>query len=276
MNTLSERAERVDTRLGSLSVRRVGAGAMTVLWSSMFVDSHTWDRILPLLVAGAPDREFVLIDPPGLGLSEPLERQSTIAEAAGAARDALAALGAEGPVDWVGNAFGGHVGYELAMDASVIKTLVAISSPTEPIAPSLRRKISLLHPLLRVAGPVGPVRSAIVSAMLTDASAQNSEIVQVVRDSLGRPPRESMSNALRSFIIDRVDVNAHLPKILVPSLFVASDDRGDWSPGDADRAARLAPRAKTVTIAGARTLVPLEQPAALAEVLLKFWARHDS
>jgi pimeloyl-ACP methyl ester carboxylesterase len=274
MNTLSERAVRVETRLGSLSVRRVGSGAMTVLWSSMFVDSHTWDRMLPLLVAGAPDREFVLIDPPGLGLSEPLDRNSTIAEAAGAARDALAALGATGPVDWVGNAFGGHVGYELAMDASIIKSFVAISSPTEPIAPNLRRKISMLHPLLRLAGPVGPVRSAIVSAMLTDASAQTPATLQVVLDSLARPTRESMSRALRSFIIDRVDVNGHLPKILVPSLFVASDDRGDWSPGDAERAARLAPRAKAITIKGARTLVPLEQPAALAEALLAFWGRR--
>lgn len=275
MNTFTERADRVDTRLGSLSIRRVGHGEMTVLWSSMFVDSHTWDRLLPLLVASAPEREYVLIDPPGLGRSESLARRTSIAEAADAARDALAGLGATGPVDWVGNAFGGHVGYQLATDPSVIRSFVAISAPTEPIAADLRRKISVLHPLLRLAGPVGPVRDAIVEAMLTDASAATPGILKVVLDSLARPTRASMSHALRSFIIDRTDVTDRLPGIRVPSLFIASDDRGDWSPHDAQRAAALAPGATALTIARARTLVPLEQPDAVADAVVAFWASTE-
>ena len=80
-----------------------------------------------------------------------------------------------------------------------------------------------------------------------------------------------MSLALRSFIIDRTDVTDRLADIRIPSLFVASDDRGDWSPADAQRAASLAPSAQVVTIAGARTLIPLEQPAQLAAVILGFW-----
>ncbi|HEX5858141.1 MAG TPA: alpha/beta hydrolase [Microbacterium sp.] len=245
---------------------------MTVLWSSMFVDSHTWDRVLPALLAGAPGREYVLIDPPGLGRSEPLRRRSSIEEAADAARDALRGLGASGPVDWVGNAFGGHVGYQLASDPAVLRSFVAISSPTEPVPDDLRRKIALLHPLLRLAGPVGPVRDAIVSAMLTDAAASTPDILEVVTDSIDRPTRSSMSHALRSFIIDRTDVTDRLPGIRVPSLFLASDDRGDWSAADAERAAELAPAARALTISGARTLVPLEQPAAVAEAILAFWA----
>src|SRR3954447_11701096 len=184
MDTFTEHAERVDTRLGSLHVRRAGSGRLTVLWSSMFVDSHTWDRMLPLLLAGDTGREYVLIDPPGLGESESLRRRSSIAEAADAARDALEGLGATGPVDWVGNAFGGHVGYQLATDPGVLRSFVGISSPTEPVPPDLRRKIALLHPLLRTAGAVGPVRDAVVSAMLTDASAATPETLRVVLDSL--------------------------------------------------------------------------------------------
>jgi pimeloyl-ACP methyl ester carboxylesterase len=110
-----EHADHVATRLGSLYVRTVGSGRPAVLWPSMFVDSHTWDRMLPLLQReSAIPRRFALIDPPGLGNSEPLRTSSTIAGAAAAARDALAHLDLGGPVDWVGNAFGGHVGYELA------------------------------------------------------------------------------------------------------------------------------------------------------------------
>jgi pimeloyl-ACP methyl ester carboxylesterase len=238
----------------------------------MFVDSHTWDTLLPLLLAGAPGRQFVLIDPPGLGRSDPLTRRSSIAEAADAARDALDALGVTEPVDWVGNAFGGHVGYQLATDPSVVRSFVAISAPTEPVPPALRRQINLLHPLLRLAGPVGPVREAVVSAMLTDASAATPGIRDVVIASLNGPTRRSMSHALRSFIIDRNDVTDRLADIRVPSLFIASDDRGDWSPQDAERAAALAPRATPLTISAARTLVPLEQPSAVADALLTFWA----
>src|SRR6188472_716248 len=105
MDTYTEHIERIETRLGTLNARVTGTGRLTILWSSMFVDSHTWDRILPLLIDGSRlRRRFVLIDPPGLGLSEALVRRSTIAEAADAARDALVALGADQPVDWLGNA----------------------------------------------------------------------------------------------------------------------------------------------------------------------------
>ncbi|MDY0908520.1 alpha/beta hydrolase [Microbacterium sp. CFBP9034] len=272
MDTFTEHSERIETRLGNLNARVRGTGRLTVLWSSMFVDSHTWDRIVPLLMdASAIPRRFVLIDPPGLGLSDALIRRSTIAEAADAARDALVALGATEPVDWMGNAFGGHVGLNLATDPTTLRSLVAISSPTEPIAPHLRRKIGLLHPLLRVAGPVGPVRDAIVDAMLTEESASTPSTLQVVLDSLQRPTRASMSLALRSFIIDRTDVTDRLTDIRVPSLFVASDDRGDWSPEDAERAASLTRGAQLATIEGARTLIPLEQPARLAAAINGFW-----
>jgi len=275
VDSFIEHVRRVPTRLGTLSVRRVGRGVPTVLWSSMFVDSHTWDRVLPLLLAGAPGREYVLIDPPGLGLSEPLRGRTTIGEAADAGRDALQALGIVGPVDWVGNAFGGHVGYELATDESALRSLVAISAPTEPVPAPLRRKIALLHPILRLAGPIRPVEKAVVAAMLTDAAAEDTGILRVVLESLARPTRAGLSFALRSFIIDRRDVTDRLAGISVPSLFVASDDRGDWSPEDAERSAAQAPHARALTIARARTLIPLEQPAALAEAIIAFWREVD-
>ena len=113
MTTTSPAAERNTrpTRLGAIHVRILGSGRPTVLWPSMFVDSHTWDRMLPLLPA---DRRYVLVDGPGLGLSEPLRRTSDIGEAADAAAELLAGLSIDEPVDWVGNAFGGHVGFKLA------------------------------------------------------------------------------------------------------------------------------------------------------------------
>lgn len=265
---------RIPTRLGALQVRAYGSGRATVLWPSMFVDGATWDRLLPHLSG----RRLVVVDGPGLGGSDALSRVSSIAGAADAALDLLAGLRAQhaigaGPVDWVGNAFGGHVGYELAVRPGVLRSLVAISAPVEPIPAGLRRQIRLLQPMLRVFGPVGPVRDAVISAMLTDASAQDPAIRAIVARSLARPSRRSLSLALRSFILDRADVSAHLGRLTVPALFVAGDDRGDWDPEDARRAAAAAPDAEAVTISGARTLVPLERPDALAAALIAFWDR---
>ncbi|WP_256793929.1 alpha/beta fold hydrolase [Terrabacter sp. Ter38] len=268
--TLDESTALVPTRLGRLHVRLVGDGPTTVLWSSMFVDSHTWDPVLPLLPQG---RRYALVDPPGLGLSEPLREASDIAGAADAASDLLVGLGVDGPVDWVGNAFGGHVGFKLAARPGLLRSLVAVSSPAQPVDAPLRRQITLLLPILRTAGPVGPVRTAILQAMLTDASRDRAPLRQVVEESLARPTRRSMALAVRSFILNRVDVTAELADLTVPSLFVASDDRGDWSPQDSETAAAVAPDAMAVTVERARTLVPLEQPAALSCHIRGFWER---
>ena len=81
-----------------------------------------------------------------------------------------------------------------------------------------------------------------------------------------------MALAVRSFILNRLDVTAELADVAVPCLFVASDDRGDWSPEDAVTAAEATPDARAVTIEKARTLIPLEQPQRLAQLLHEFWA----
>jgi pimeloyl-ACP methyl ester carboxylesterase len=267
---LAESTTEVPTRLGRLHVRSIGEGIPTILWSSMFVDSHTWDPVVPLLPSG---RRYHLIDPPGLGASESLRRDSDIAEAADAAADLLGELGIRSPVDWVGNAFGGHVGFKLGARPGLLRSLVAVSSPTQPIPDALRTQIKVLLPILRTAGPVGPVRSAILAGMLTDASLACEPIERAVIESLRRPSRRSMTLAVRSFILNRVDVTPELADLTVPSLFVASDDRGDWTPEDARAAAALATDAQAVTIPRARTLIPLEQPEALALHVRSFWDR---
>ena len=269
----AESTTEVATRLGRLHVRSIGEGIPTIMWSSMFVDSHSWDPVLPLLPSG---RRYHLIDPPGLGASEPLRASSDIGGAADAAADLLDELGIRGPVDWVGNAFGGHVGFKLGARPGVLRSLVAVSSPTQPIENALRHRITLLLPILRTAGPVGPVRSAILAGILTDSSTACDPIRRAVVESLERPTRRSLALAVRSFILNRADVTAELADLTVPSLFVASDDRGDWSPEHARAAAATAPDATAVTIAGARTLVPLEQPEALALHIRAFWDRRAS
>ena len=94
-----------------------------------------------------------------------------------------------------------------------------------------------------------------------------------MEEALARPTRHSLALAVQSFSLNRIDVTAGLVDLRVPSLFVASDNRGDWTPEDAAAAAALAPRADLVTIGAARTLVLLAQPEALARQIRQVWER---
>ena len=102
---------RLDTRLGPLTVTTRGSGPPAVLWHSLFVDSTTWCRVAPLL---EPARQLLLIDGPNHAGQPPASRPFTLQDCVGAAVDVLDELGISGPVDWLGNAWGGHVGMHVA------------------------------------------------------------------------------------------------------------------------------------------------------------------
>lgn len=263
-------AHRVPTRLGALSVRVGGEGIPTVFWHGMFIDSTTWQPVLELLDA---PRRVILVDGPGHGLSAPLPRVSSIEESAAVALEVLDALGIAEPVDWVGNAWGGHVGLRLAADhPERVRSLVAVGAPTEPVTPAARRKLRLLLAIGTVIGLTGPARSAVLGTQLTDAGRRDPAVMAVVSAALDRPSRRSMLRAVRSFILGRTELTSALPSISCPTLLVVTDDRDDWTPADAGAAVAALPDGRVELVSGARTLVPLERPAELAALIASFWS----
>ncbi|MDF1478462.1 alpha/beta hydrolase [Leifsonia sp. H3M29-4] len=268
--SLPIQTQLIPTRLGNISVRIVGTGPAAILWHSMFVDGASWDGLIPALAA---ERTLYIVDGPGYGASDELETISSIEEGAEAAAELLRGLGIREPVDWVGNAWGGHTGMALASSRpALVASLIAISSPTQPIDAALSRKVRFLTALLRVLGPVGPVRSAILENQFTDENRANPEIARSVTGALSRASKRSLANTVESFIIRRLDVTASLSSISAPTLFVTGDDRPEWTPEAMDAAAALVPHSRTAIIAGSRVVVPAERPAELAEVILEFWA----
>lgn len=193
---LEESTRRVATRLGNLHVRIVGKGPTAVLFPSMFVDTHTFDPLIPHL---AGIRRLVLVDPPGLGESDPLERSTSIDEVTDVTRDVIRELGIEGPVDFIGNAYGGHVGYKLARERGVLRSLVAISAPPEANPPNIIRMTRLMLPLMWILGR-GPLLKPVGSKMLTPASMRDPAIWNVWRAGLLAPTRRSLTNSVRSLV----------------------------------------------------------------------------
>jgi pimeloyl-ACP methyl ester carboxylesterase len=141
----------VDTAVGRLKVTTAGAGAPAVLWHSLFADERSWGRVAAEL---AQDRRLVLITGPGHGESGDPGRRYNLLQCALAGTQVLDALGVADPVDWVGNAWGGHVGVRFATEyPSRIRSLVALGTPVQALAPADRvqtRFLILVHRLLRL------------------------------------------------------------------------------------------------------------------------------
>jgi pimeloyl-ACP methyl ester carboxylesterase len=271
---LTESTQLHPTRLGRLHVRILGAGEPVVLWHSMFTDSHSWDRLLPLL---AGSRRLFVVDGPSCGQSDALRADSDIAGCADAAVDLLAELApltGPGPVSWLGNAWGGHVGLELAARRpDLVRDLVAVSAPTYPPPPALLRQLRVMLPLYRLVGPRGPVRQAIVSALLTDHTrSEDAAGVELLVGRLAERPVRDTLRAIRTGIVHRVDLTQQARAVRCPALFVTTDDRGEWTPEQAREMAADMVDAREVTVPGSRVVPAIEQPAVLAEALLAFWA----
>ena len=262
----------VPTMLGGLSIRSVGTGPITVLWHSMFVDGSSWDGVAAAL---ADRRRCVIVDGPGYGASAPLVRRSSIEESAEAAAQVIETLSPRRPVDFVGNAWGGHVAMVLAAERpDLVRSVALLSAPVEPVEPALRRKVRLLLLLMQVIGARGPVLDAILQNQVTEASRARPEVLDAITAAVQGVDRRVLVRTVQSFILDRTDAAHRLPRIAVPALLVTGDDRPEWTPQRMAAAAARIPEARTAVLPGTRTVLPLEDPAGVARLLDAFWAQH--
>ena len=262
----------ITTVVGPLAVRTTGEGPPAVLWHSLFVDDHSWDRAIPLL---APHRRLVVICGPGHGTSGDPGRRYDMDDCADAALTVLAEIGVREPVDWVGNAWGGHVGMVIAgRGAPQLRSLVNLGAPTQAYSRSGRLQTQLLTAVHRVAGPVGFLRSAVVETLLSSATrSTDPEAVAYVDACLARS-EASLRNAVHSISLDRTDLHPVLGSIRVPTLFVTGGDHSGWTPAQARADAALVPGGRCVVVPDTAYLIPLEAPAATANLVIGFWAER--
>ncbi len=195
----------VSTDLARLHVRRAGTGPPVVLWHSLFFDSRSWG---PLVEALARDRTVYTIDGPSHGKSEAVHRDFTYDEIVDSAEQALDRLGLTEPVDWVGNAFGGHVGIHLAARGSRIRTLTTIGTPIQ--GNTLKEKLTKLWPLTemyRFLGPIGFLKKQLSDSLLgPEAVAAQPDQARTVIESFATADRDGMVHAMRSMMLRRSTV----------------------------------------------------------------------
>lgn len=264
----------VETLLGPLRVRRAGAGAPAVLWHSLFVDSSTFDGVLPDLGA---QRGLVVIDGPGHGGSPGPRRRYTLEDCATAAIQIMDALHIQGPVDWVGNAWGGHVGIVFADKYPLrCRTLTTIGTPPYPLTASERRQNALLVYLYRVVGP-RPFSRIMVEALAGKGVASTApHAAAVLKAAFLAGDKRGKYWAMQSVMMHRPDLRPVLPRLQVPVLMLAGRDDALLDVGEAERAALSAPRGRFGQVTGAGHVAPLlVAPRGVTERVLAFWSeRH--
>ena len=263
----------VDTRLGPLAVRFHGDGPTAVLWHSLFVDDRSWERVEDEL---AKERRLVIITGPGHGASGDLGRTYTLDDCAEAAAAVLDSVGLSGPVDWVGNAWGGHVGLLFAARwPERCRTLVSLGAPLQALSRVERvRTISLLA-AYRLLGPAGFIRNGVVAVLLSPATrAHDPAAIALVEGCIVNADRAGLRNAVVSISLERPDLTERLADVVTPTLFVTGSDHKGWSPEQATAASKLLPNGSVAIVADAAYLVPFERPSATVRLIRAFWADH--
>ena len=260
---------RLDTMLGKLAVFDLGHGPAALLWPSLFVDHRS---LLPIAEALAGSRRCILIDGPGHGRSAAPDRRYTLLECGRAAEQVMDTLGVDA-VDWIGNAWGGHVGVRMAVSApSRVRTLTVIGSPMNALPWPLRWKTRFGLALLAL-GMRDVVGRMIAATMISAASPTEHHlyVCRCIRDA----PKGGIHQAVQSISLGRPDLTPELARIAVPTLLLTGADDVLWPPAVAERHAAEIPDARFETVPSAAHLAPLEQPRETVELIAAFLASRS-
>jgi pimeloyl-ACP methyl ester carboxylesterase len=265
----------IQTEVGALAVRVRGEGRPAVLWHSLFMDERSWERVEPEVAA---DHQLVLITGPGHGSSSDPGRRYTMAECAAAAATVLDSLGIVEPVDWVGNAWGGHVGIIFAATRPArCRTLVTLGTPAQAYTARERLETALLLVLYRLLGPVRMIRNGVVDTLLSPRTrAADPAAVTMVRNCLEHADRAKLGNAVVSISLRRPDLLPFLPRVSAPTLFITGTDHSGWTPEQATTVADLLPDGSVAVVPDTAYLTPLEAPTETVRLLRQFWAAHTA
>ena len=246
-------SESIGTDLCRLQVYRAGSGSPVVLWHSLFLDSTSWGTLFDRV---AERHSVIAIDGPCHGRSGD-------------------------PVDWVGNAWGGHVGIQVAARSpGRLRTLTAIGTPVRGL--TARERWAMCWPLVqayRLAGPRPWLRKALVDNLIgPETVAADADGVERVMAAFDSAPRAPMCTAMRSMMLHRPGMATEAARLTLPVLMLmACGDGMGAAPDDARAVAATMADARVVEVAGSGHVAPLLIDVdTVFDQLMKLWDEQPS
>jgi pimeloyl-ACP methyl ester carboxylesterase len=201
-------------------------------------------------------------------------RDFTFEELVVSAEQALDRLGLTEPVDWVGNAWGGHIGIRLAT-AARLRTLTTIGTPVQGF--TLWEKLTKGWPLVemyRFTGTNGFIMKQLFESLLgAESIAAQPDQAETIKASFRDADRKGMFHAMRSMMLHRTGTEDLLGSIKVPTLVMSvRDDVTGWRPDEARRTCAAIPDCRVEEVAGTGHISPLLiDRDRIARLLTEFW-----
>jgi len=248
-----------------LYYREAGEGRLALFIHGFPLDHTLW---LDQLAGLAHVRRCVAVDLRGFGRSDPVVEPALSMEMlADDVAELIEALGADS-ADIVGLSMGGYVALALwELRPAVVRTLTLAATRAAADGPEAREKrqrtIELVLDRGREALAGEVVRSLLAPGPTAPVQARVRSMVEGTR-------YETIVAALQG-MRDRQDRTQLLAAISVPSLVIGGEKDASCPPAQMRALAQAIPGARTVIVAGAGHLPPLERPGEVNEALIELF-----
>ena len=267
-------SRHVQTRLGRIRIRVGGEGPALLFWPSLLMDGSMW---LAQAAYFMSRYRVVLVDPPGHGDSDPLERPFTLAECADCVTQILDELKIE-RVHFIGNSWGGMLGGTFAAHyPERIGSAVLMNATASPAG--IRQKVEFLAliQIVRIAGKVpGPLVKRAIRAFLGPTSEQDRpQVADAIRESIKHLNARSACWAIYSVVPARPDQRKLFQRIRTPVLVIAGAEDRTFPVAETEAMAAAIPGAEFIVMPATAHLAGLECPQEVNAIIEEYLQRRQ-
>lgn len=263
----------IPTCLGRLRVRDSGgAGAPILFWSSLLMSGCMWQAQAAHF---AGRYRVLLIDPPGHGDSEALQRHFSFDECARCLVEILDHLNLT-RAHFVGNSWGGMIGATFAaLHPQRLETAVLMNATASPAGLKHKLEFPVMAVMARLLGLNGVLKRLVVGNFVGPTSeAQRPQVLASIGEALQHCRPDSVAWAVSSVVPRRPDQRVLVRGISRPVLVIAGEEDRVFPVAETRAMADAIPGAEFVVMARTAHLAGLENPQEVNLLIDAFLARH--
>src|SRR6266446_7237688 len=263
------RKQRIATLLGEINVHVVGNGPAMVCWPSLLMTGQMWRGQVDHF---ASSHKMVLIDSPGHGESDPLNRHFTLEECALCLSQILDQLEIKDCV-LLGNSWGGMMGGVFAALYPNRTRAAVLMNCTASVADEAQKELFLqMTSVLREQHtvPKAVVDLAINAFAGATTERTRPEVAEFIRSTVAAARADSVCWAIDSVVPRRTEHRGLLGAIRKPVLVVAGEEDRTFPVAETHAMAEAIPGSQFIVLPNVGHLAALEAPEKVNAAIDKF------